>query len=117
MSKRRSRIMYVENKSEGLDGPACISRVEYSKSGKSILWNGRELQSLAGRGISKSNYFDVRTGEEFWISGPRKDGADRLYAPAGAAVPIDVDVREEYWTKIRGKAGDCGPTTGGKSRG
>ena len=116
MSKRRSRIMYIENKSNGLDGPACISRVGYSKSGKSILWNGRELHSLNGSGF-KANYFDAHTGEHFWISGPRKDGADRLYAPAGEAVRIDADVREEYWTKIRGKEGDCGPTTGGTARG
>jgi hypothetical protein len=116
MPKPRSRIVYIENKSEGLDGPACISRVTFSRSGKAILWNGRELHSLAGRGF-KANYFDVRTGERFWISGPRKDGADHLYAPAGAPIPVDVDVREEYWTKIRGKSEDCGPTTGGTGRG
>jgi hypothetical protein len=50
----------------------------------------------------KSNYYDIETGEEFWISGPRKDGADRLYGEP-AAVEIDDDVREEYWTEIRGR--------------
>lgn len=42
----------------------------------------------------------MSTGEYYWISGPRKDGADRLY---GERVPVEIDedVREEYWTDIR----------------
>ena len=40
------------------------------------------------------------TGEEYWISGPRKDGADRLYGEPGP-VEIDEDAREEYWTRVR----------------
>jgi hypothetical protein len=43
----------------------------------------------------------VETGNEYWISGCRKDGADRLYNEADS-VYIDDDVREEYWTTIRG---------------
>lgn len=39
-------------------------------------------------------------GEDYWISGCKKDGNDRLY---GERLPvyIDEDVREEYWTEIR----------------
>jgi hypothetical protein len=33
------------------------------------------------------------------VSGPRKDGADKLY---GGVVQIDDDARVEYWTTIRG---------------
>jgi hypothetical protein len=44
---------------------------------------------------------DVESGERYWISGPRKDGADRLYDEA-LPVEIDEDVRIEYWTEIRG---------------
>lgn len=49
----------------------------------------------------KSNYYDVDTGDELWISGCRKDGMDRMY---GERVPVEIDddVREEYWTEIRG---------------
>jgi hypothetical protein len=96
----KSRIMYVENKSRGLTGPARIGRVTFSKTGKTLHYRGRTFQSLKGRGF-KANYFDTETLEEYWISGPRKDGADRLY---GEAVPveIDADVREEYWVEIRG---------------
>jgi hypothetical protein len=92
--------MYIECKAEGLTGPARIGRVFFSKSGKTIYYRGHEFQSLKGGGF-KSNYFDTKTGDEYWISGPRKDGADRLY---GERVPVEIDsdVREEYWAKIRG---------------
>lgn len=93
--------MYIEDKSQGLNGPARIGRVTYSKSGRSVSYGGRTFQSLGGRGF-KANYFDIETGDEFWISGPRKDGADRLYGP-GAAVEVDADVAETYWREIRGQ--------------
>lgn len=91
--------MYIEDKSEGLSGNARIGRVTFSKSGKSIHYKDQTFQSLKGSGF-KSNYFDAETGNEYWISGCRKDGADRLY---GERIPIEIDedVREEYWTEIR----------------
>jgi len=55
---------------------------------------------LKGHGF-KANYFDVETGEHFWISGCRADGADDLYGKS-VPVPIDDDVRDEYWREIRG---------------
>ena len=91
------RIMYVEDKSGGLSGPGRIGRVRFSKTGKSLYYDGRTLQTQAGRGF-KSNYFDVDTGAEFWVSGCKRRGGDRLY---GGVVEIDDDVREEYWTVIR----------------
>ena len=92
--------MYIENKSsgDGLTGPARIGRVQFSKSGKTIYYKGAELQSLKGSGF-KANYFDVNTGEEYWVSGPKKNGQDSLYPDS---VLIDEDVREEYWLEIRG---------------
>ena len=77
--------MYVESKSGTLNGPARIGRVAFSKTGKSISYGDCTFQSLKGRGF-KANYFDVETGEEFWISGPRKDGQDRLYPESTQAV-------------------------------
>ena len=96
----KSRIMYIELKSE-LNGPARIGRVTFSKTGRTLTYQGKSFQSLKGR-ASKANYFDVKTGEQYWISGPRKDGADRVYA-SSKPVHIDDDVREEYWTEIRGQ--------------
>jgi hypothetical protein len=96
----KSRIMYIEDKSNGLTGAARIGRVTFSKTGKTVYYGGRAFRTLSGRDF-KSNYFDVATGAHFWISGPRRDGCDQLY---GEATPVDVDadVREEYWTVIRG---------------
>ena len=102
MSKTKTRIMYIENKSASLNGPARIGRVTFSKTGKSVNYGGRTFRSLKGHGF-KANYFDVETGEEFWISGPRKDGKDRLYAESSLAVEIDPDVAEEYWRDVRGR--------------
>lgn len=101
MSRHTTRIMYIEDKSRGLNGPARIGRVTFSKSGKSLSYGGRTFGRLGGQGF-KANYFDEETGAHFWISGPRRDGADRLYPQSHASVEIDEDVREEYWRDIRG---------------
>lgn len=95
----RTRIMYIECKEENLTGVARIGRVTFSKTGKSVHYNGKTFQTLSGRGF-KANYFDIETGEYYWISGCKKDGSDRLY---GERLPIyiDDDIREEYWTDIR----------------
>ena len=97
-----SRIMYIEDKSGGITGPARIGRVTFSKSGATLYYGGHSFQSLKGSGF-KANYFEVESGAEFWISGPRKDGLDRLY---GGLVEVDEDVREEYWVEIRGLPGN-----------
>ena len=97
----RTRIMYIESKhgENTLIGDARIGRVTFSKTGKSVHYDGRTFQTLNGRGF-KANYFDTETGDYYWISGCKKDGSDRLY---GERLPIyiDDDVREEYWTEIR----------------
>ena len=91
--------MYIESKANGLTGPARIGRVTYSKTGRTLYYRGEAFRSLKGAGF-KANYFKVETGEEYWISGPKRDGSDRLY---GERVPVDIDedVREEYWLTIR----------------
>jgi hypothetical protein len=95
---QKTRIMYIEDKSGGIVGPARIGRVSWSNSGRSIRYRGRTFRSLRGRGF-KANYADSETGERFWISGCRRDGRDALY---NTDVEIDDDAREEYWTEIRG---------------
>lgn len=95
----KTRIMYIECKGDDeLIGQARIGRVSFSKSGKSIRYKGKRFESLKGTGF-KSNYYDVDTGVDYWISGCRKDGRDALYSTTAV---IDDDVREEYWTQIRG---------------
>jgi hypothetical protein len=91
--------MYIERKAESLNGPARIGRVTFSKTGRTVEYKGQKFQKT--KSGYKYNHFDVQTGDEYWISGPRKDGQDRLYAQSVQPVEIDDDVREEYWTKIR----------------
>ena len=97
--------MYIECKGDehGLIGYARIGRVVFSKTGKSIHYRNKTFHTLNGSGF-KANYRDVDTGEFYWISGCRKDGADRLY---GERLPIhiDDDVRKEYWIEIRNMPG------------
>ncbi|UTW48189.1 1-deoxy-D-xylulose-5-phosphate synthase [Bacterioplanoides sp. SCSIO 12839] len=100
-----TRIMYIEYKgADNLIGDARIGRVKFSRSGKSIHYKNRTFESLKGSGF-KSNFFDVETGEHYWISGCRKDGRDALYS---TTAEIDDDVREEYWIKIRGMPENIG---------
>ena len=97
----KNRVMYIESKADGLSGPARVGRVSFSKSGKTLYYGGRTFQSLKGSGF-KANYFDVDSGDEYWISGCKRDGSDRLH---GERVPVEIDddVRVEYWTEIRGQ--------------
>jgi len=95
----QSRIMYIERKAGNLTGPARIGRVTFSKSGRTIYYQGKSFMRMKGVG-KKSNFLELESQEDYWISGCHKDGSDRLY---GERVPIDIDedVREEYWTLIR----------------
>ncbi|MDJ1485089.1 hypothetical protein QNI16_31615 [Cytophagaceae bacterium YF14B1] len=93
----KTRIMYIERKAESLTGEARIGKITFSKSGKSLYYNGMHFQRFSG---FKANYYESKTEEEYWISGCRKDGADRLY---GERLPIEIDkdIQEEYWISIR----------------
>jgi hypothetical protein len=93
--------MYVEYKGNELAGEGRIGLVELSKSKRSYKYDGKEL--LKVRDGYKYNCIDTETSERYWVSGPRRDGQDRLY---GGIVYIDPDVREEYWTTIRNKPED-----------
>jgi hypothetical protein len=90
----KSKIMYIENKSRGLEGEARIGRVYFSKSGKTLYYRGLKFQSLKGAGF-KSNYYEVDSLDEYWISGPRKDENNRLYG-GNRGVVVDEDIGEEY---------------------
>jgi hypothetical protein len=100
MSAKKTRIMYIERKAESLNGPARIGRVTFSKTGQTVEYRGQKFQKA--KDGYKWNHFDIETGDHYWISGPREDGQDRLYLRSSLPVEIDEDVREEYWTKIRG---------------
>ena len=94
----KSRIMYIEFKGDGLVGPARIGRVTFSKTGGTYYYKDKSFKKLRGGGY-KDNCYDIESGEHYWISGPKKNGEDRLYA-GGDIVEIDADVRVEYWSQI-----------------
>ena len=96
MSVKKSRIMYIEQ-GGGSGGAGRIGRVTLSKTARTIHYRGRALAALNGGGY-KASHYDEEAREEYWISGPRKDGQDTLYP---GVVEIDEDVREEYWIEIR----------------
>jgi hypothetical protein len=99
LKAQSGRIMYIERKAGDLTGMARIGRVTFSKTGRTLYYRGQTFQSLKGAGY-KSNYYAVDTGDDYWISGPKRRGGDRLY---GSSLPIkiDEDVRAEYWCDIR----------------
>jgi hypothetical protein len=88
------RIVFVQLKS-GYDidlGPCWISRVRFSKTWQTAYWHGRTLRRCTG--VFDANFFDVETGEDFWISGPHRDRRDTRYSDV---VPfVDPDAQEAY---------------------
>ncbi len=98
-SAQLGRIMYIERKAGSLTGDARIGRVSFSKTGRTLYYKGLKFQSLKGAGF-KSNYIELESREDYWISGPKRNGQDALYA-TNKRIEIDEDVREEYWREIR----------------
>lgn len=97
----KSRIMYIERKAGALTGSARIGRVTFNKTGHTIFYHEHIFRRIVGGGF-KSNYCDEATCEDYWISGPKRRGGDRMY---GSALPVEIDedVRAEYWHDIRGQ--------------
>jgi hypothetical protein len=90
-------IMYIEDKAGGIRGDGRICLVRKSKTGRTLYYGDLVLKSLEGSGY-KANHFDEETGDEYWVSRPKRDGTDSLYAET---ITVDDDVRETYWTEIR----------------
>ena len=91
----RTEIKYLELKSGFSDnGPAWIGLVSFSKSGKTIYFDGKAFQSLNGNGIN-GNYFDIENGDEYWISGVKKDMTDRHKFGSGKIL-VEKRILSEY---------------------
>ncbi|WP_071254878.1 hypothetical protein [Chryseobacterium sp. ERMR1:04] len=90
----KSKIMYLENKSSGHSGSSWIGFVEFSKSGQTVYFNNKALKKLKNTGIL-GNHFDIETGEEYWVSGVKKNGQDRHQFGSGK-IMIDKNSMNEY---------------------
>ena len=96
-------IRYIELKSGYSDnGPAWIGCVKASRTGRTVYFNDHAFRRC--KGVS-GNFVDVETGEEYWISGVKKDGTDRHWAGSGKIV-IDRKVVAEYLALINADALD-----------
>ena len=95
----RTEIKYLELKSGFSDnGNAWIGLVSFSKSGKTIYFDGKAFQSLGGMGIS-GNYFDLESGNEYWISGVKKDMSDR-HQFGGGKILVEKRILNDYLQTI-----------------
>ncbi|MDR3513427.1 MAG: hypothetical protein P4L73_17450 [Caulobacteraceae bacterium] len=91
----KRRLMYVENKDGEIDGAdGRIGWVSFSKSGQTVYYRGRELAKAKGGGV-RGNFFDVATGEEYWVSGVKKRGSNAHRAES-VSIAIDADAQESY---------------------
>ena len=89
------RVMYVENKDGYIDDySAHIGWVTFSKTGKTVYYQGKTLSRLKGGGVA-GNHFDEETNEEYWISGIKKRGSNSHWAEP-TKIKIDNDAKEEY---------------------
>lgn len=98
------RIMYVQLKT-GYDtdrGPSWIEWVHFSKSWRTAIVRGRTLHRVTGIAYANhdANFYDVDTGEEFWLSGPKRDRTDGRYSSAQPSVAVEA--KEAYAAFLAG---------------
>lgn len=99
------RIMYLQLKS-GYNtdrGPAWIARVRFTRSWRMAYVHGRTLRRVTGTAGANwdANFYDVHTGERFWMSGPKRDRTDGRYSSQQPLV--DDDAREAYDAFLAGE--------------
>lgn len=98
----KPEIKYIELKSgHGDSGPAWIGLASFSKSGKTIYFNNKAFYNLGGSGVDGGNYADWETREEYWISSPKKNMADRHTFGSGK-IFVEKRILDDY-LKIVGK--------------
>ena len=93
--KEVMELKYIELKSGYNDnGPAWIGWVKSSQSGKTLHFNDHAFQKASE---GKGWYYDIETGERYWISGVKKNGMDRHWAGSGyGRIQLARDAVEEY---------------------
>jgi hypothetical protein len=93
-------IRYVELKTGYKDnGPAWFGRVQVSRSGQTVYFNGKAFKRRGGG--ASGNHYDIETGDVYWISGVKKGGGDRHWAGSGK-ITIEASAVDEY-LEITGK--------------
>jgi hypothetical protein len=87
----QKQLKYVELKTGYADdGPAWIGNAAFSKTGRTVYFNGRAFKGN-GHGLCS----DLETHEVYWISGIKKNGLDWHWAGRGK-IKIDRNIVREY---------------------
>lgn len=95
----KTKIKYIELKSGfSHNGPAWIGLVSYSKSGKTIYFDGKAFQRI-GSDRMRGNFYDIETGEEYWISGVKKNQQDR-HIYGNGKIQVEKRILMEYLKSI-----------------
>ena len=93
MANQKRELKYIELKTGYQDdGPAWIGWAMPSKSRRMLYFNDHAFLRCVG--IS-GNYYDVESGEEYWISSVKKNGQDRHWAGRGR-ICVAQDALKEY---------------------
>jgi hypothetical protein len=91
-------LKYIELKTGYHDnGPAWIGRVKLSQSGRTVYFDGRALKQGARSG--GGNFYDLETGDIYWVSGVKREGGDRHWAGSGK-ITIEAAAIDEYLALI-----------------
>lgn len=96
------RVMFVQLKSgyNTDQGPSTIGWVDFNRSWNTARYQGRELRRT--KGLWDANFIDVASGEEFWLSGPKRDRSDTRYG--APTTSVDADAMEAYDAFLAGVA-------------
>ena len=95
----KSEIKYIELKSNySHNGPAWIGLVFFSKTGKTIYFNGKAFQRIGSSRI-RGNFYDIETMEEYWISGVKKNMSDR-HKFGNGKIQVERRIIEQYLSII-----------------
>ena len=102
LGRMPDRVTFVQLKTgHDIDkGPAWISVVRFNRTWKTATWHGKTLRRWPG--MFDANFFDIDTKEEYWLSGPHRDGGDTRYSSIKPIV--DPDAREAYDAFLTGAA-------------
>lgn len=78
------REMYIEQKTDGDrnhslndKGPSWVVEVTFSRTGQTIYALGKTFLKLKKGGIY-GNFYCEEDGNEYWITGVKKEGSNRL---------------------------------------
>jgi hypothetical protein len=93
--KLRTELKYIELVNGfSHDGPAWIGLVSFSKSGKTVYFDGKAFQRV-GSARTAGNFYDIESGDEYWVSGIKKDMTDR-HKFGGGKIFVEKRVLSEY---------------------